>query len=542
MSESNNDDNVNEQLHAQSESTSAEPVDADDSHSNVVADIATGGGGSAPAAAPVARTNDDEQAVLEGSTGLEAGSRTSTTSALPGSSSAPGQGDAATTAGGAATSADISASSRPVVLSTATATEQAADRASVQDGPVRLSTASILSGASVASRSPTRSCAEATPFNEDATSARRSAAASDRDTPEVIEEGEFSISTSGRVSRFIRSARHPPLRDAELRALVQRVDNVVRDWKVAAQHAYSDPDRLRRAQAALQSVTLHVSVLDTEFEANIRQRQQINQELTTAVQELSHILRSSDSTSAFHDTQSQYRDRLSNQLAGATVELVRILGTHAEVIRLRDRTREVYSESLGETRALVAASSVVGNTATPRTLPVTSPTPGASLTRSPYFTTAPTTNTLQDFNNINATTVAPRNTVPTRPTDPIDAGVSETSSEKGASSGPRLRLPQWKDMTNIRTKLRQFSQAVSGYSTAVKRQYLCQILPTDQIIMVTTTHPDGSSSLVDVSTLSYPKMIEALRSKFDTVMDRENARTQLHALRMKAPEGVTAVC
>jgi hypothetical protein len=376
-------------------------------------------------------------------------------------------------------------------------------------------------------------------------------------------EGELYKEESGKIYGRMRPARAPPMDDRALAALAEHVDRVVESWRAyTGGHDVALP-LLRKVKRDVEGVALRVAELAAEYEACMKQRNKLSDDIGAAIGELKQLLRTRGHTEAQRAVQQGHHDQLVRQLTEVLAGDVGIKQDYAEVERLRNKTTHAYiqmtdvapvyngrgSDEEINDRLLRGLSYA---TATPPVAMTANgafygPPPAGSSTVPPgYGSAVPPAQqaaTATTGSNGLATTRRPATTTTSTPPGVIDLTTGPTDpyetmmSGQSGSSGPRARVDRWKDMTKIRTKLRQLKQAISSFPTSQKRQYLCQALPAEQNILVQVRRPDGSLAMVDVCTLAYHDMVAALLSKFDTADDREAVRAKLQSLRMKTPVG-----
>jgi hypothetical protein len=417
--------------------------------------------------------------------------------------------------------------------------EQARDEASAA-----LATASQRDSAGRRSHSGGRS-ASSREASISRRSARTTTAARYGDSLYFEPNGEFYISEHGEVFGAMRAAKPAPT-DESMTRLTELVDRAVDNWRTYTGGYDVTPGFVRRAKEAVEVAALRVSSLAAEYESCMRQRKKLVADIGHARDAIQQLLKGPGSAAERREPQVKQHDRLSAQLTEILLEDIRIREDYELVVRLRDKA----------TRAYIQAADVVpsfGKHGVPPLseqahrglgyevsdalrVPLTAPSLAV-----PRFQTAsvwengaspaPTTTTRAPTSRHSAT-----NMVDLSEGAPGAAyGGATVATTSVGGSGPRMKIDRWTDMTKIRTKLRQLRQMISGHPEALQRQYLCQALPADQIVMVSVRHADGVTRQADVCTLDYPQMVRALLSKFDTASDRAAAKVKLLHLKLTRP-------
>jgi hypothetical protein len=359
------------------------------------------------------------------------------------------------------------------------------------------------------------------------------------DTPDWDRDGDLYITSNGDIIGKMREAPTPVATEQQLAAIPKRIDLLSAEWRAAIQrHPSADQNEVHKIVAVISRNATRLNDLVKAYEDSVDQHSALSKEMSATLRCIRDMIGSPIYPESLRRKHKYYYHELKQQLARVLEEQLRQGEDLAELKRQRDRA----SALKGQVAGIIPAMEIDTNEPFVTSRATSSTDSGSVI----HLKTVPPTHVTTSPHTM-PTTVATGASSRSAPLStawmsgsndiiPSSECMIDEVSECGGVSGPRLKIDRWSDMTNIRTKLRQLNQMTASYPIAVRRQYLCQALPL-QIIMVTVRDPDGTTKTVDVYTLSYHGMVRALLLKFDSQTDREIARTKLNTLKMRTHQG-----
>jgi hypothetical protein len=333
--------------------------------------------------------------------------------------------------------------------------------------------------------------------------------------------GELLFRSDGDIIGRMREVQPPAVSGEQLAAISSHLDNIEVEWRAVVQlHSHADRAQVQRVAAVICHHADSLCDLVKRYENSVSQHSKLADDIIGSVRDIEVMLKNPAYAESLHLKHKHFYQELTQQLGRVYAQQRRVEEDLAKLTRHRDRARALKEQAAGATPAMELDTNFEGPFVAVR---ATSSTDSESVV---HLKTAPSTKVITSSPTVGMTS---DDIIPSS-----ECKIDEVS-ERGGGSGPRLKLDRWSDMTDVRTKLRQLNQRIAGFSLAVKRQYLCQVLPSDQIIMIYVEDPGGTIKPADIHTLSYEGMVRALLSKFDTATDREIARTKINKLKMSPP-------